>query len=290
MLVFSARNASIEPKYCRCAGRTFSTSATVGAHELRQRFDFARMVGADLQHRRRRVARRSRERQRYAPEVVQAARRLRATERRIEKRTNGGFAAAAGDRKDRTGEARARRAAQRPKAVERIRHAQLRQPGAARTMGQRTDRATSLRIVDEHVTVAVGSTVGVEARTRITQQRHEQIAFAQRPRIDADSGNVRAVDRRHAYRDARVAPTPNDFTEVPIHRRYTTLPQRRKHSVYDIASDDARRVLRRSPFHFAVDSRDNRGLLALVKQMAEQFDPAFVRAASVAASPQRAYS
>ena len=68
----------------------------------------------------------------------------------------------------------ARPSAHSPSSVSATRNSGSRVPLAS--MRQCTDGTAPLRFVDERVAVAVAATVGVETRTRITEQRNEQIA------------------------------------------------------------------------------------------------------------------
>jgi hypothetical protein len=224
MLAFSARNASIDPKYCRWAGRTFSTSATVGFTSFANG-SISPGWFVPISSTAALAPRGVLESESGTPQkLFRLPVACGTTQRRIQKRTYGGFAAAPGHREHGPRETHAGRATERPQSIERIGHTQLRQPGSARMMSQCADRTAPLRLVDERVAVAVAAAVCVETRTRITEQRNEQIAGDQRARIDADSEYVGPIDRRRAHRDAGVTPAPNDFTEFPVHRRCTTIP------------------------------------------------------------------
>ena len=115
----------------------------VGPSQSRKRLDLARVIGADLVDRRGRLARRSRQGERHADVVIQAAGRGERVEGGSGERLERRLAAAPGYRHDRTLDAFPGRATQGPEPIQRIRHPQLGDPGSAAPRGVSTSRWTS---------------------------------------------------------------------------------------------------------------------------------------------------
>jgi hypothetical protein len=107
-------------------------------------------------------------------------------------------------------------------------------------MRHRTDSAASACVIDERVTVAIGTAIGIEARARITEQRYEEIARPEGARVDADAEYVGSIDLGYADSGAGVAPPPDEFATLLIHRFDDSLSiddRPLQHSAHDRSSD-----------------------------------------------------
>ena len=127
----------------RCTGSTVVMTATCRPHHPHQRIDFAGVIHADLEHRKTRIRRAARQRQRHAPVIVERRARGMASALRAEhapQRLLGrGLADRAGHRDHRRLEPRPRGMRQIDQAGEHVVHHQQRR------IALRTCRAARLR-------------------------------------------------------------------------------------------------------------------------------------------------
>ena len=201
IVVFSLRMASSEPKFSMWAGWTFNRTATSGPSQPRERLDLARVIGADLVDGRSRLARRSCEGERHADVVVQAAGRGERVERRGGECLERGLATAARHRHDRAIDACPAGAAQGPKPVQRVRHAQLGDLGTSATLSvhvavhKNGDGTVLHGMGHEVVAIPVGPGRRLETGTGVAGQRHEKVARFGQPRVDGNAPHVRSPPR-----------------------------------------------------------------------------------------------
>ena len=177
--------------------------------KARQRLDLPRMVGAHFIDGERVPSRRSRQRQRHAQVIVQAARGGEGiVQGGAQEGLGRGFAAAAGDGHHLAAQAPSGGTAQVPQGIQRVRHLDAGAGGVHRGVYQCAGRSRVEGGGHEVVAVAGGAMAHVEAWPKVARQGDEEIARTQCARVDAHASEVRAIGRRGPHRRPQVGPLP----------------------------------------------------------------------------------